>query len=146
MKKFLYRGVSMEMHNSGDGFKPKGASLTREAQHGEKYATHGNIEHGSSIGNAIVAHQTSSEKFPSSGVSTTPHFEIARKYAIHNSVKGVVYKMDTDRFLENEIEVFVVAEWVSFPKLPQDEEVILRRKDDNRIGEEIIIETIEVEP
>ncbi len=146
INEFLYRGVNLNIHNRKEGLKPKGLQFSRVPQHGESYARHGNnLSHGSSTVNAILAHQTCSSKFPSSGISTTPHFEIAKKYSTFESKKGVVYKIDKRKLKENDIESFIVKDWISFTNHPEDDEVILRHKLDKEISIEIIVDIIEVE-
>jgi hypothetical protein len=101
LDRYLYRGVNEDIYNKNEAFKQKGLSFLRLPEHGDEYASHGSgLVHGSSEINSILAHQTDSSKFPSSGISATPIFEIAKKYATYNKKKGYVFKIDTCRFKE----------------------------------------------
>jgi hypothetical protein len=134
------------MHNNGEGLKPKGTRFDIEGQHGDDFAMLGNgMQHGSAEVNAILAHQTDSTKYPTSGVSTTPHFERAKYYATKGgTASGIVYKIDPSKFSEFEIEIFRIKDHIPFPKIAEDDEVIIRQKSDLKINEKVVIEVIPV--
>ncbi len=81
--------------------------------------------------NAIVGHQIDSRKFKTSGISTTPHFEIAKKYALHidKYPSGIVLELDLENLDLSKYEIITVAEKIKSPNKPEDEERILKRYD-----------------
>ncbi|MCG2711326.1 MAG: hypothetical protein L6416_03245 [Candidatus Omnitrophica bacterium] len=152
MKRYLYRGISEEMHIKKKGLKPKGNSFCREIVIGEiedggdGVVVGGGETVGKSKENAIIAHQRNSDRFPSLGVSTTPFLERAKIYATHKGLRstGIVYKIDRYLFSINQIEEYRVREWANAPKFPEDDEVILvggkgKALTDNIIAEVIIV-------
>lgn len=82
---------------------------------------------GPSIQNAVLGHQISSKKFPTSGISTTPIFERAKYYATNGGQfsLGYVFKLDRKLFEKFGVEEYIVSSWVENPSKPEDEEVIL---------------------
>jgi hypothetical protein len=46
--------------------------------------------------------------------------------------------------LKNDIEYYVVSEWIPFPNIPEDKEVIIRNKFDKDLNLSIIEEIIKV--
>lgn len=140
---YLYRGVSKEMHLKGLGLVAKGTSLIKGIEFGAEYSEMGSgVEMGDSITNGIIAHQTCSTKFPSSGISTSTEFDIAKKYAKHNGQEGVVYKISQKELKTFNIELYIVSEFVKYPNKPEDKEVILRHNLDMKIPLDVISELI----
>jgi len=142
---FLYRGVNSDIAKRKEGLKPKGLQFKRLPRHGESYVRHGNgVTHGLSTNNSILAHQIDSSEFPSSGISTSPKFDIARNYATYGGKKGVVYKIDKRKLQENDIDIFIVKDYVLYPHKPEDEEVILRHRFDKEISFDIVVDIINI--
>ena len=80
--------------------------------------------HGKSERNAVVMHQRDSSKYPSSGVSTTPNFEHAVRYATYEEQAGYVYKIDVDQLEDHGVRAFPVDQHASSPAIPDDYEVL----------------------
>jgi hypothetical protein len=144
---YLFRGVGIEMHNNGEGLKSKGTEFNIEGQLGDDFAMLGNgMLHGSAEVNAILAHQTDSSKYPTSGVSTTPHFERAKYYATKGgTASGIVYKIDPLKFSEFEIKIFRIKDHIPFPKIAEDDEVIILQNSGLKINEKVVIEVISID-
>lgn len=151
--RYLYRGISEEMHIKNEGLQPKGTSFYRgiiigELHDGGDGAVIGSgITCGDSIDNAVIAHQRDSKAFPSSGVSTTPFLERAKIYAIHKAkqAKGFVYKIDRVLLAEKGVGEYRVADYATRPEIPEDDEVILVSNNNGVLPQEIVIEVISIE-
>jgi len=91
---------------------------------------------------AIRQHQWQQSGFPTSGISTTPHFERAKFYA----QDGVIVKIDRQLFGKYSIKEYVVKEYLEkFPEdiaAPEDDEIILVKEDDGPFPKEVIKEVI----
>ena len=144
--KFLYRGVSLELHKQNKGkLIPKGISLERVVQLNSTpmlYLNSG-LTLDSSINNAIVTHQVDSTAFPTSGISTTPHLCRAKYYATHNnSKKGLTYKISVEKLKELNINTYTVKDFAVKPTVPEDDEVIIEINSEENVSENIIVEII----
>jgi len=95
----------------------------------------GSTTAGPSFQNAVLGHQLNSNKFLTSGISTTPHFDRSKYYALHFSCykTGRILVFDTDKLPSDEYEFIHVSGWVQQPKEIADSEVILKRKDNESI-------------
>lgn len=98
------------------------------------------IEFGS-VTNAIRQHQWKQRGFPTSGVSTTPHFERAKFYAKRN---GVIVKIDRQSLTKFGIIEYDVDEYLKPGEIavPDDDEIILVKEDGGSFPKEIIVEVI----
>ena len=97
--RYLYRGENEEMYKcSGGALCPK--LIKQPFEHVFKLdgsiKCNGSATLGPSEKNAVYGHQLSSEKFPTSGISTTPVFQRAQYYATGGGrfVLGYVLKLD----------------------------------------------------
>jgi len=95
---------------------------------------------------AVRQHQWQRNGFPTSGVSTTPHFEIAKKvYAKRNRV---IVKINCQLFSKYGIKEYVVKEYLGkFPEdiaAPEDDKIILAKEDGGSFPKEIIEEVIKI--
>lgn len=142
--KYLYRGVNIDFHNNKIGLNVKADKLTRVAQFGDQMGKH--LKMGESLENGILAHQTDSSFFKTSGLSTSPKIEIAKKYATYQNKKGVVYKFDIEKLKENNIDIYTVSEFIENPKVPEDCEVIIKTKSNSNLPFHLIEEIIFVNP
>lgn len=149
MQQYLYRGVNPELHRANGGkLVPKAPGVPFE-EHvywgGDWYWGDGSVW-GKSERNAVIQHQRDSNKNPTSGVSTTPSLENAKRYATHNGKysSGYVYKIDTDRLKRYGVSVYVVNEHAALPHIPEDQEIILVAEDFGALPSEIIDEVLEV--
>ncbi|MDD5692190.1 MAG: hypothetical protein PHP10_03315 [Candidatus Omnitrophica bacterium] len=150
--RYLYRGVSEEMHRSGVGLQPKGSSSSRTIIIGERHDGGDDFVVGEGIigdskDNTIIGHQHDSSRFSSSGVSTTPFFERAKIYATFNGKRknGFVYKIDRILLTENGVVEYRVADYTQYPKIPEDNEVVLVGNNNGTLPQKIVIEVISVE-
>lgn len=146
---YLYRGVNPELHACTNGqLIPKeiGKPFQKSTYFGgDTYFGDGSV-YGDSPRNAVIQHQRDSRNYPTSGVSTTPVFENAKRYATHAGKydSGYVYKIDTDLLQSHCVSYYVVAEHAASPAIPDDEEIILVAKDFGALPPSIVLEIIEV--
>ncbi len=149
MTRYLYRGFNTNLYHSTDGkLIPKacGENFKRFVYYGEDvYYGDGSV-YGESERNAVVMHQRHSSKYPTSGISTTPIYENAVQYAIHNGKykSGYVYKIDSAQLEAHGVKAFPVDQHATRPAIPEDQEVILVARDYGPLPNEIIVEIISV--
>ena len=144
---YLYRGVNLNIHSANKGLDPKGTSLSRVIHFDEGFHLNSGITLDSSKENAVIAHQKNSSTYPSSGVSTTPHFDRATYYATNNyAINGVVYKIARDRLASFNVVEHIVSDYTSTPEVSKDDEVILVHKYEGPLPVEIIAEVFNVFP
>jgi hypothetical protein len=146
----LYRGVSKEKYDKdGKELKPYKIgqfesiiSLDEGHRLGEGFTLD------STVNNSIVKHQKDSSRYPTSGISTTPIFDRAKYYALHGGKKekGYVFVFDRNVLDKYSVKEFVVSEYVEFPNVPIDKEVILYSEMNtiNELSKELIIRVEEV--
>lgn len=147
MERYLYRGVNSAMYESISGkLVPK--LMGEDFQLIEKYGRfkYPARTYGKSTKNAVVAHQEDSSINPSSGVSTTPFFENAKTYAIHdgNFESGYVFKIDTELLESFSVSAYVVLEYTQNPAIPEEKEIILVASDCGALPQNIVVEIIKV--
>lgn len=148
MTRYLYRGVNLDLHRrTGGKLKPKavGEAFKRPVYYGQSYFGDGSV-HGESERNAVIMHQRNSSKYPTSGVSTTPIYENAVRYATHDGKheSGYVYKIDTTLLEAHGVKSHPVDQHAVKPQIPGDQEVILVARDFGELPDEIIVEVIKV--
>lgn len=148
MHRFLFRGVNAAMHRQNEGKlvpKAAGKPFRSHAYWGDAEWNDGSV-FGESERNTVIQHQRDSSKHATSGVSTTPIFENACRYATHDGrhTTGFVYRIDTSLLEKYEVTSHVVAEHATQPAIPGDEEVILLAKDFGVLPQGIVVEVIEV--
>jgi hypothetical protein len=146
--RYLYRGVNADLYKSTGGrLVPKslGQKFERRAYWGEGYWGDGSV-YGLSERNAVIMHQRDSTKYPTSGVSTTPNYEHAVRYATHHGKTGYVYKIDTALLDARGVKAFPVDHHAVRPTIPDDHEVILVAQDFGPLPDPIIVEVTEVPP
>ena len=142
---FLYRGISLKMHRKNDvTLSPKDTKFKRTLHLDQGFHLDQGLTLGESEENAVVMHQVNSTSFPTSGVSTTPHFDRAKIYATHCSKNGIIYKLDRSTFSKYGVKEYIVKEYTNFPQIPEDDEAILVHECHGNLPKEIIIDTIEV--
>ena len=125
--------------------KSPGNPFKRPAYFGIDHYGAGNT-FGASHANAVIAHQRDSNIFRTSGVSTTPIFDNAVKYARGDGKfdSGIVYKIDSALFDRYEVTQFALDDYAVKPTLPDDKEVILVAEDYGVLSREIVVEEIQV--
>lgn len=146
---YLYRGVSVDLYNRQKGqLMPKKIEEFTYTFHWNEKGLKWNsgAKWGSSETNAVIRHQLNQESFPTSGVSTTPHFERTRIYAMGKNglSAGYVYKIDRSLLLTYGVREFVVSQYTKEPSIPEDDEVILVASDFGALPESIVIEIIPI--
>lgn len=144
MEDFLYRGVNEEIFKVKNGLTPKGTSFVRVIQYGTGFK-YGTITYGASERNAVVSHQKDSSRFPTLGISTTPIFDRAKYYALSGGScnKGYIYKISRVALGQFNVKEYKVAEYLSNPDIPEDNEIILVSKN-GALPVEVVTEIIEV--
>lgn len=145
---YLYRGVNFYMYErTGGCLLPKaiGAPFERSIKYAQGFK-YGEITYGKSAKHAVVAHQRNSSAFPSAGVSTTPVFENAKAYALHNGkyAAGYIFRIDTELFERAGVRAYEVSEYAAKPAIPEDKEIILVAEDCGVLPRDIVVEVIEV--
>jgi hypothetical protein len=143
-ERYIYRGVSEEMHQTGKGLQPKGTSFYRINHFDEGLNFDMGCTFDGSTNNAVIVHQHDSKKFPTSGVSTTPFLERAKVYATNKGkrLSGIVYKIDRALLKEKGVTEHKVKDYAKFPTIPEDDEIILVSNDNAVLPQGIVIETI----
>lgn len=133
-KKFLYRALRKEEIEAG-------CSLISRSQEAFKEHPRLSINLPFKLGegkeHAIRDHQDGVYK---NGISTTPHFEIARKYA----KEGVVAKIDRSKLVEQGVTEYVVKDSGYYIKTAEDDEVILGKEGCLNLPSDIISEIINI--
>jgi hypothetical protein len=130
----LYRGENWDRWKKiqkDNGIEPKGFEFELTFSHDGSIYYDGSATFGSSILNAVNGHQICSKKFRTSGISTTPFWERARLYALEDGTytKGVIFEININDIIMEEIELFEVNKFILNPKVKEDNEVIIKRKD-----------------
>jgi hypothetical protein len=142
----LYRGVSKEKYSTDGGVIKayKLGPFYKEFNLNDGHVLDEGLTIDSSKNNAVILHQKDSKKFPTSGISFTPHKERAKYYATNNDQKdGLIFCIDRRLLTKNNTEEFIVAKYTDTPHIPEDDEVILHVKDDKDLPQELIKEIVE---
>ena len=147
--RYLFRGVSEDLYRKlGGKLIPK---VQAPFEHcfiaGEGIRAGDGAVAGRTTGNAVIRHQLGQAGLPTSGVSTTPHFERAGFYATSGGLhaSGYVYKIDRALLAVNGVYEFVVAEYATNPSVPEDDEAILVASDHNELPACIVVGVISVQ-
>jgi hypothetical protein len=140
--KYLYKALRKEEIDAGNILIPKSQGPFRsDPRFGIDMRFP--IEFGSET-NAVRQHQWQRNGFPTSGVSTTPHFDRAKVYARDD----VIVKINRQLFSKYGIKEYVVKEYLEkFPEdiaAPEDDEIILVKGDGGQFPKEIIEEVIKI--
>ena len=149
MARYLYRGTNPDLYRSTGGkLRPKacGEDFKRPVYYGEKVYYGDGIVYGESERNAVIMHQRDSSKNPTSGISTTPIYENAVRYATQNGKypSGYVYKIDTALLEAHGVTAYPVDLHAVKPAIPEDLEVILVARDFGALPDEIIVDVVAV--
>jgi hypothetical protein len=147
---FLFRGVSEAFHRANGGLlKPKAQDSFSYGFHwDEPGATwDSGITWDSTPTNAVIRHQLGQEGFPTSGISTTPHYDRAVFYVRgpNGNAGGYVFKINRKALASEGVEQFVVSHYCR-PSVPEDEEVILVTRNGIHLPSILVAEIIEVPP
>ncbi len=144
--RFLYRGVNRDLYQATGGLVPRGfgpfeytflADGTIKAD--------GSATAGPSEQNAVLRHELRQEGFPTAGISTTPSLERARIYALGGGryASGYVLKIDRNLLPKMGVKEYVVAEWIPYPSVPEDAEVILVANDCGALPQGVVVDVID---
>jgi len=151
MSRYLYRGVNLNLYVASGGRLTPKAQEQQEFKRanyfgGDHYFGDGSV-YGNSERNAVIQHQRDSEKNKTSGVSTTPIYENAKRYATHDGkyTEGYVFKIDTELLKEYGVTSYAVEEHATKPQIPGDKEVILVANDYGVLPQEIVVEVEKIE-
>jgi hypothetical protein len=92
---------------------------------------------------AVRAQQWDSKKYPTSGVSTTPHLKRAKYYGQNHRT---IAKIAVDRLDQFRVQMFRVSEHIHSSQIcvPEDDEVILVCPDAECFPKEIIADIFEL--
>ncbi|QCZ30185.1 hypothetical protein [Leclercia adecarboxylata] len=124
---FLYRGYDCRK-TLEQTMAPKWSKNgpESEAQFGDERVQCGDMDftYGSNIVNTIHSHEYGGNGDPSPGISTTPNFEIARKYALgrEKNLNGHVIKFSVSALKEAGVIILRVNEVLNCPSKPDDDE------------------------
>lgn len=146
LMELLFRGVNEEIYRArGNSLIPKNGNkpFPRYAYMGDPHAMCGSgIECGQSLKNTVIGHQWNQNGIGTSGISTTPHFERAKFYALCNGTYniGFVLKLSVPAIRDSGVSMYRVNDLVPFPAAPEDDECILVAKDFGAIPEIVIVE------
>ena len=148
MARYLYRGVNQDLYRSTGGkLRPKacGKDFKRPVYYGEVYGGNGTV-YGKSERNAVIMQQRDSSKYRTSGVSTTPIYENAVRYATHDGKhpSGYVYKIDTTLLEAHGVKAYPVNQHALKPAIPEDQEVILVACDYGVLLVQLIVDVVKV--
>ena len=145
--RYLYRGISKSLHEKLKGqLLPKTTSpfiYTFHLNEGFHFDSGAKLD--ASEANAVIRHQLKQAGFPTCGISTTPHFDRARFYATFRSINGFVYEIDRTLLKAHDVREYVVAQYVHYPSVPEDDEVILVASDNGPVPQDIVTKIIPVE-
>ena len=140
----LYRGVNAEMHLTfGGELRPKEMyPFLKSPEFG--LAEYGNAFWGENVQNAVVQHQQHQAGYPTSGVSTTTHYERAKFYATSGGKQpyGFVYVIAIELLEPAGVTAYIVNDIVPMPSVPDDDEVILVAKNFGSLQQEIIVDVL----
>lgn len=148
MSDFLYRGISEAKYlKDGKTIKPylKGAPDSIIHLDEGHYLDEG-FTLDNSINNSVIKHQKDSKKYHTPYISTTPHFEIAKHYALHGGKhnKGFVFKIDRKLLPKFNVKEEPVKLYTNSPNIPKDDEVCLYTKNGKELPQDLIVELLEV--
>jgi len=152
---YIYRGVNPEMHEVSNGRlipRSPGKEFRQPIYYGstgdpEKDSYYGDgSTYGASETNSVIKHQRNSSKNPTSGISTTPVLENAKRYATHDGKysNGFVYKIDTTLLSEHGVTAYEVSAHATRPAIPGDLEIILVAQDYGALPAEVVVEVMGV--
>ena len=149
MKKYLYRGVTKEMHEMQQGrLIPAGKNIKTVMQRndndleGVHFKRDGRYTRDYSEQNTIRAHHMKSGMHDGAFISTTTNYNVACNFATNNGlVDGYVYVIDPGLFEKYD----VTAKQDPDPMYEIESEVSIRSVDGGEISNKIIIKLDSIE-
>jgi len=146
--RYLYRGVSEELHQRNGGrLVPKLPNTFEHAfKYGEGIKYGSGARYGSSDINAVLLHQLEQKGLPTSGISTTPIWDRAKFYALGGgkAKRGYIYIIDRGALSKYGVKQYTVSEYIPEPSIPEDFEVILVSSDFGPLPQEVIVEVKDI--
>ncbi|PSW04110.1 hypothetical protein C9J01_28555 [Photobacterium rosenbergii] len=145
---YLYRGFNCYI-NKEKALTPRNvdAPLETGAEFGDEHVQCGDSDFtfGCSVANTVHTHEYGGNGDPTSGLSTSPHFEVAKKYALNKGKyeSGTVIKLSRKVLLDCGVQIFRVSDLVESPAVPEDDEYWIWF--DGKFPENAILEEIRVE-
>ena len=124
---FLYRGYNCNM-TLEETLKPKAPSdcLESGALCGDDRVQFGDMDFtfGLNIANTIHSHEYGGNGTPTSGISTTSKFEVAKKYALgkDKNLRGRIIKMSVAGLKNAGVQIYCVNKILNNPSIPDDDE------------------------
>ena len=145
---FLFRGASEAFHQANGGLlKPKVQGPFAYEFHwdGPGFTWDSGVTWDSTSTNAVIRHQLNQEGFPTSGISTTPHFERAVIYTRGRSGTsgGYVFKIDRTSLHHHGVTEFVVSQFC-VPSIPEDDEIVLVAPNMLHLPPAVVVEVIKI--
>ena len=130
---FLYRGINAKMYREANGeLTPKGIISEANLYLSNNLVPSNTLMLGQSKKNAMDKHQHPKRQFEenfkknSAYLSTTPIFDIAKKYATNNNkVEGYVFVIDQTKLVDYNVYEYLVSDVASMISVPEDKEVLL---------------------
>ncbi|SEH30521.1 hypothetical protein [Magnetospirillum fulvum] len=144
--RYLYRGVSVEMHSAGKALVPKGSIATRVMLHDGTITYGDNATCGNSLRNAVITHQKDSIKYPDAFISFSFSFDVAKQYALNGGRRrcGIVYVIDRFFLEAHEVVEHIVTDHASNLTKPLDQEVLLCAADQGTLPLGIVVDYVPV--
>lgn len=124
---YLYRGYNCHK-TLEQTLTPKAPSDNPESipQFGDDRVQCGDSDFsfGYGIVNTIHSHEYGGNGDPSPGISTTPKFEVARRYAlgVSGNLSGRVIKMSVAALKKSGVQIHRINECLTSPAIPEDDE------------------------
>lgn len=124
---YLYRGFNSNI-SLEQAISPKNAHGAFEtgAQCGDSRVQCGDNDFmsGLSVANTIHSHEYGGNGEPTGGLSTTPDFNVARRYALANGQyqSGKVIQLSVKILLDHSTQIIKVNDCISNPACPADDE------------------------
>ena len=131
MEDLLYRGINQQQYElllDTQILKPKGDEFAMVHVADGTFKYDGSTTYGKSQQNSNAGHQMDSDRFKTAGISTTPLWHRAIFYALNGlrNNHGYILFFEKSILSSNGIELFIVKDFIPAPKIPDDDEVILR--------------------
>ena len=148
--KYLYRGECEDLFQMRNGKlfpKKPYEKFAGYACAGAQHVVCGSgVQFGESDLNTVIQHQWAQAGIPTSGISSSPHMDRAKFYALigGDAKKGYIFKLSVELLRECGVSIYRVNDWVPNPAVPQDDEHVLVAWDFGQIPESAIVEVMAI--
>ena len=149
--KYLYRGVNEEKYDELKGKLSPKKLFQKFSSHVCCDAPHASCGSGVTCGesnlNSVILHQWKQKGYPTSGISSTPHYERAKFYALHggDAKKGYVFKLLIEALKSCGVAIYNVNKLINAPYILEDDEHILVEKNFGPIPDIAIVDILIVD-